>query len=64
MNLLVILYFVNFIRTILIIVIIYFGIRLFTRYVLPLIVDKRCEKHAAKNARPAKTKPAHRPQRR
>lgn len=34
------LYFVNFFRTILIIAIIYFGIRLVTRYILPLLVDK------------------------
>ena len=40
MSLLVILYFVNFIRTILIIAVIYYGIRLFTKYILPLIVDK------------------------
>lgn len=40
MNLLVILYIVNFLRTILIIVVIYYGIRLFSRYVLPLLVDK------------------------
>jgi hypothetical protein len=40
MNLLVILYLVGFVRTILIIVIIYYAIRLFARYVLPLLVDK------------------------
>jgi len=40
MNLLVILYIVNFLRTILIIVLIYYGIRLFSKYVLPLLVDK------------------------
>ena len=40
MNLLIILYLVNFLRTILIIVVIYYGIRLFSRYVLPLLVDK------------------------
>ncbi len=40
MNLFIVLYLVNFIRTIIIIVIIYFGIRLITRYVLPLIIDK------------------------
>ena len=40
MNLLVILYVVGFLRTILIIAIIYYGIRLFSRFVLPLLVDK------------------------
>lgn len=40
MNLFIILYLVNFLRTILIIVVIYYGIRLFSRYVLPLLVDK------------------------
>ncbi len=40
MNLLIILYLVNFLRTILIIAVIYYGIRLFSRYVLPLLVDK------------------------
>ncbi len=40
MNLLIILYLVGFVRTLLIIAIIYFGIRLFSRYVLPLLVDK------------------------
>jgi uncharacterized membrane protein (DUF106 family) len=40
MNLLVILYIVNFLRTILIIVVIYYGIRLFSKYILPLLVDK------------------------
>lgn len=40
MELLVLLYLVGFIRTLLIIVIIYFGIRIVTRYILPLLVDK------------------------
>ena len=40
MKLLIILYLVNFLRTILIIVVIYYGIRLFSKYVLPLLVDK------------------------
>ncbi len=34
------LYIVGFLRTLLIIAIIYFGIRLITRYILPLLVDK------------------------
>ena len=34
------LYIVNFLRTLIIIAIIYFGIRLITRYILPLLVDK------------------------
>jgi len=31
---------VGFLRTLLVIVIIYFAIRIFTRYILPLLVDK------------------------
>jgi len=40
MNLLIILYLINFLRTLFIIVIIYYGIRFVTRYFLPLLVDK------------------------
>ncbi len=40
MNLLIILYIVNFLRTILIIAAIYYGIKLFSKYILPLLVDK------------------------
>ncbi len=40
MNLLIILFLLNFLRTVFIILIIYYGIRLITRYVLPLLVDK------------------------
>lgn len=40
MNLLIILFIVNFLRTVIIILIVYYGIRLFTRFVLPLLVDK------------------------
>jgi uncharacterized membrane protein (DUF106 family) len=40
MELVVLLYLVGFIRTLLVIAIIYFGIRIITRYVLPLLVDK------------------------
>ena len=40
MDLLILLVLTNFIRTIFIIVIIYYGIRLFTRYILPMLVDK------------------------
>jgi hypothetical protein len=40
MDLLVILFLTNFIRTLFIIIVIYYGIRLVTRYVLPLLVDK------------------------
>lgn len=40
MSLFIVLFLVNFLRTIIIIAIIYYGIRLFTRYVLPLLVDK------------------------
>ena len=41
MNLFVTLYIVNFLRTLIIIAIVYYAIRLFTRYVLPLILDKK-----------------------
>lgn len=40
MNLFVLLYLTNTLRTILIIVLIYYGIRFLTRYVLPLFVNK------------------------
>lgn len=41
MSLFVTLYIVNFLRTLIIIAIIYFAIRLFTRYVLPLILENK-----------------------
>lgn len=40
MNLLVILYLVGFVRTLLVIAIVYFGIKLVTKYILPMLVDK------------------------
>lgn len=40
MKLLVLLYLVGFLRTLVVIALIYFGIRLFSRYVLPLLIDK------------------------
>ena len=40
MELLVILYLFNFVRTLFIIAIIYFVIRILSRYVLPLLIDK------------------------
>ena len=40
MTLFILLYVFNFLRTLFIIVIIYYGIRLFTRYVLPMLVDR------------------------
>lgn len=40
MELLVILYLFNFIRTLFIIAVIYFAIRIFSRYILPLLIDK------------------------
>ena len=40
MNLLIILFLVNFLRTLFIIAIIYYGIKFVTRYILPLLVDK------------------------
>jgi hypothetical protein len=40
MQLLILLFLVNFLRTLFIIALVYYGIKLFTRYVLPLILDK------------------------
>lgn len=40
MNLLIILFLVNFLRTLFIIALIYYGIRFVTRYILPMLVDK------------------------
>jgi len=40
MTLFITLYFVGFVRTLLIIAIIYFGIRVITRYIMPMLVDK------------------------
>jgi len=40
MKLFITLYLINFIRTLLIIAIIYFGFRIVVRYVLPFLVDK------------------------
>lgn len=40
MNLFILLYLVNFIRTLIIILVIWFGIRLFRKYVLPMLIDK------------------------
>ena len=36
----IVLYLVGFLRTLFIIAIIYFAIRIFTRYILPMLVDK------------------------
>ena len=41
MILFIILYLVNFIRTIIIIAAIYFAIKLFTRFILPLILENK-----------------------
>jgi uncharacterized membrane protein (DUF106 family) len=41
MNVFITLYIVNFLRTLIIIAVIYFAIRLFTRYVLPLILENK-----------------------
>ena len=40
MNLLILLYLINFVRTLVIILAIYLGIRLIRRYILPMIIDK------------------------
>jgi hypothetical protein len=40
MNPLIFLYQVSFLRTLLIIFVIYYGYRLFTRYILPILIDK------------------------
>lgn len=44
MNLLIILYLVGFVRTLFVIAIVYFGLRLISKYVLPLLVDKGVKK--------------------
>lgn len=43
MYLAVLLYIVNFLRTLVIIAAIYFAIRIFSRYILPLIVQKKVD---------------------
>ena len=40
MKLFIILYLVGFLRTLIIIAIIYYGIKLFSKYVLPMLIDK------------------------
>ena len=40
MDLLILLYLTNFLRTLFIIAVVYYGIRLFSRYILPMLVDK------------------------
>ncbi len=40
MQLFIILYLVGFIRTLIVLAIIYFGFRILTRYVLPLLMDR------------------------
>jgi hypothetical protein len=40
MNLLIILFLTNFLRTLFIIILIYYGIRFISRYLLPILVDK------------------------
>lgn len=40
MTLAILLYLVGFVRTLAIIAIIYFGIKLITRYVMPILIDK------------------------
>ena len=44
MDLLIVLFLVGVVRTLLIIVIIYYGIRIVSKYVLPLLVDKGMKK--------------------
>jgi hypothetical protein len=44
MDLLIVLFLVGFVRTLLIIVIIYYGIRLVSKYVLPLLLNKGVQK--------------------
>ena len=40
MDLLILLFLTNFLRTLFIIIIIYYGIRFVTRYIFPMLVDK------------------------
>jgi uncharacterized membrane protein (DUF106 family) len=61
MNLFINLYIVGFIRTVIVIAIIYFAIRLFTRYVLPVFLEnkikqmqQRMEEQQRKQQRPGK----------
>ena len=64
MEFLVFLFLVNFLRTILIIAIIYYGIRLISKYVLPLLVEKGIknmqekmqDQYRQQNQRPSKQK--------
>lgn len=41
MDLFITLYIVNFLRTLIIIAVIYYGIRLFTRYILPMFLENK-----------------------
>lgn len=40
MNLFILLFLINFVKTLVIILVIWFGIRLFRQYVLPMLIDK------------------------
>lgn len=40
MTLFIVLFLVNFVRTLFIIAIIYFGIKFITRYIMPMLIDK------------------------
>jgi uncharacterized membrane protein (DUF106 family) len=44
MNLFIVLFLVGFVRTLLVIIIIYYGIKIVSKYVLPLLVDKGMKK--------------------
>jgi len=61
MELLVFLFIVNFVRTLFIIVIIYYGVRLISRYVLPFLLEKgvknmqdKMNQQQGQNQRPSK----------
>ena len=56
------LYIVNFLRTIFVIAIIYFGIRLITRFILPFLVDKGIKNMQQKMQDQQKRNQARRPE--
>lgn len=62
MDLLIILYFVGFLRTLVVIAVIYFAIRVITRYVLPLLVDQGLKNMQQKMQDQQRNRQQHRPE--
>lgn len=56
------LYAVNFVRTLLIIAIVYFGIRIFTRYIMPLLLAKGLKNMQEKMQNQQRQNPSSRPE--